>query len=612
MPQSQTQIQSPINGAAQGDYTPVDPRKDPIAFVFQNKEALGRMDPDKAVKFVDMLFRRVALPKYQKVNQQRPLDEDELERLRLQFAARMFGIPYEQETKLKDPKVEYGAGAKALATVEGAGAGVLGGIKTIADLSQLIDKHLGPLGKAAGYVHGAIGKAAGKGESRAWEDASRVAPSGASAGAAVGHQRPAAIATHGVGDLLPGMGKPAPLAAGLITGAGRGAAEGTTFEASRPGGDPASGAQWGGVLGAAFPMLGKMFGLGRKAISSTAPEAAKAVGSATAEGATAKAASYGDIADIAAKKKYGKAFKDLTSTEKVQMPEAMKEEIKAQQAVKQATKKAEVAAAKAGREAEETAKRAEKAKAASAKATQQAQRRSAVPATTPVQKQAVAAKAAEENPSIAKTLGSVEKRVAEGKSPTGTERRAGPLRDIKGPDPIRDARISELRNLAKTGTAEEKAYAESALKDMREHPFESGATLGEDIRKARAKEGSKPITKLSPEETGPKVRAKEGKPASPAQQAADRERIAAKRELSKSEEFGSALEKHAQELAGKHTAGSLGMMQIPELEDTMKEFPNGELFLKGFQKMRRQGKITDEIYAHEMIDWLKGQFEAQQ
>src|SRR6267142_1595729 len=397
MPQSQTQSQSPINGAAQGDYQAVDPRKDPIAFVFQNKEALGRMDPDKAVKFVDMLFRRVALPKYQKVNQQRPLDEEELEGLRLQFAARMFGIPYEQETKLKDPKVEYGAGAKALATVEGAGAGVLGGIKTIADLSQLIDKHLGPLGKAAGYVHGAIGKAAGKGESRAWEDASRVAPSGASAGAAVGHQIPAAIATHGVGELLPGMGKTAPLAARVITSAGRGAAEGTTFEASRPGGDPALGAQWGGVLGAAFPMLGKMFGLGRKAVSSTAPEAAKAVGSATAEGATAKAASsYGDIADIAAKKKFGKALKDLTSAEKIQMPEAMKEEIKAQQAVKQANAKAAKAAAKAGREAEETAKRAEKAKAASAKAASQAQRRAAVPATTPVQKQAVAAKAAEE------------------------------------------------------------------------------------------------------------------------------------------------------------------------------------------------------------------------
>ena len=515
MPQSQTSpSQSPINGAPQGDYQSVDPRKDPIAFVFQNKEALGRMDSDKAVKFVDMLFRRVALPKYQKVNQQRPLDEEELEGLRLQFAARMFGIPYEQETKLKDPKVEYGAGAKALATVEGAGAGVLGGIKTIADLSQLIDKHLGPLGKAAGYVHGAIGKAAGKGESRAWEDASRVAPSGASAGAAVGHQIPAAIATHGVGELLPGMGKTAPLAARVITSAGRGAAEGTTFEASRPGGDPASGAQWGGVLGAAFPMLGKMFGLGRKAVSSTAPEAAKAVGSATAEGATAKAA-------------------------------------------------------------------------------------------------AVAAKAAEENPSIGKTLGQVEKRVSEGKSPTGTERRAGPLSEIKGPDPIRDARISELRNLAKTGTAEEKAYAESALKDMREHPFESGATLGEDIRKARAKEGSKPITKLSPEETGPKIRAKEGKPASPAQQAADRERIAAKRELSKKEEFGSALEKHAQGLAGKYTPGSLNMMHIPELEEAMKDFPNGESFLRGFQKLRKQGRLSDELYFHEMKDWLEQQFGAQ-
>jgi len=660
MPQSQTQSQSPINGVPQGDYQAVDPRKDPIAFVFQNKEALGRMDPDKAVKFVDMLFRRVALPKYQKVNQQRPLDEEELEGLRLQFAARMFGIPYEQKTKLKDPEVKHGTLAKAGALAAGAGAGVIGGLRSIEELREKIQKSLGPIGKIAQYdpVNIAMKKAmtpAGKVEGRAFEEAKTVSPGGADVAAGIGHQIPAAIATAGVGSILPGAAKTAPLAGRVIAGGAKGALEGGTFEASRPGGDSASGAQWGGVLGAAFPMLGKMFGLGRKAVSSTAPEAAKAVGSATAEGATAKAASYGDIADIAAKKKFGKAFKDLTSPEKTQMPEAMKEEIKAQQAVKQANAKAAKAAAKAGREAEETAKRAEKAKTASAKAASQAAKRSeaglsskaqatldaeansrfgkeyksltsdekrqviqglkkvsVVGSTTPVQKQAVAAKAAEENPSIAKTLGSVEKRVSEGKSPTGTERRAGPLSDIKGPDPIRDARISELRNLAKTGTAEEKAYAESALKDMREHPFESGATLGEDIRKARAKEGSKPITKLSPEETGPKIRAKEGKPASPAQQAADRERIAAKRELSKKEEFGSALEKHAQELAGKHTSGSLGMMQIPELEETMKEFPNGDLFLKGFQKMRKQGKITDEIYAHEMIDWLKGQFEAQQ
>jgi hypothetical protein len=551
------------------------------------------------------------LPKYQKANRQKPLDEEELDRLRVQFQQRMLNIPGDKETVLKDSKEEYGIGAKALATTEGAGAGVLGGVKTMAELCSKIQKYLGTIGKPAKYVSDQVAKYASKQEGKAYEDASLVSPKGASRGAAIGHQIPAAIATAGVGGALPTAAKGAGLATKVAIGAGRGIAEGATFEASRPGGDPKSGVIWGGMLGAAFPLLGKMFGLGRKSVSAGAPEAAKAVGTATAEGTTAKAASsMGDIADIAAKKKFGKSFKDLTSAEKAQMPAAMKEEIKAQQAVKQATAKAEKAGAKAAKEAEGAAQRAEKAKAASAKATQQAQKRAAVPATTPVQKEAVATKAAEENPSIGKVLGSVEKRVVEGKSPTGVERRG--LKDIKGPDPIREARIKELEGLAKTGTTEEKAYAESALKDMKEHPFESGDTLGEDIRKARAKQGSTPITKVPEGQEGKKVRAEGGKPASPAQQASDRERIAKKRELAKKEEFGSALEKHAQELAGKHTAGSVGIMHIPELEDAMKEFPNGELFLKGFQKLRKAGRITDELYMHEMKDWLLTQFEGHQ
>src|SRR6266403_5322410 len=106
MPQSQTATTRQTNG--NGDYTAVDPQKDPLSFVYQNRDALSRMDPDKAVKFADMMFRRYALPKYQKMNQQRPLDEEEVERLRLQFATRMFDIPYDPKTELKDPEVKRG------------------------------------------------------------------------------------------------------------------------------------------------------------------------------------------------------------------------------------------------------------------------------------------------------------------------------------------------------------------------------------------------------------------------------------------------------------------------------------------------------------------------
>jgi hypothetical protein len=546
-----------------GDYTAIDPRKDPVAFVYQNKEALGRMDPEKAVRFVDMVFRRYALPKYQKINQQRPLDEEEVERLRLQFAARMFDIPYEQETKLKDPKVEYGTAAKAAATVEGAGAGVLGGIKTIAELSQKLDKHLGPIGDVMSYAHGAIGKAAGKGESRAWEDASRVAPSGASAGAAVGHQIPAAIATHGVESVLPAVAKTAPLAARVISGAGRGAAGGATFEASRPGGDPASGAQWGGILGGAFPVLEKLFGLGRiaKAVAPTVAEAVEREGAPAAKAAPTEAKSLGDVAEAAAKSKFGKSFKDLTPAEKTQMPSVMKEEIARQRAQQAATKKAEQAAAKAGREADEVAKRAEKAKVASEKAAKQAAKRSETGAATPVQKQAVAAQAAAENPSIAKTIGGVQEE-------------------------------SELERARRGATTKEIPKTAEELKGEAERRLEKEA-----------------VQKVPEGVGGKKTRAGGGRPASPAQQAADRERIAAKRELAKGEEFGSALEKHAQSLAGRHTEGSIGLMHIPELEEAMKEFPNGELFLKGFQKLRKAGRITDEIYLHEMKEWLLTQFE---
>ena len=612
MPQNQTTNQSPTNGAPPGDYTAIDPKKDPIAFVMQNQEALSRMPPDKAVRFVDMMFRRFALPKYVKMNQQKPLDEEELEDLRLQFAARMFGLPFEK-TNLKGPKVEYGTAAKVGATAAAAGAGVIGGLRTIEELRENIMKHLGPIGKAMQYdpVNMLLKKGmtpAGKVEGRAYEEAKAVTPRGADVGAAIGHQIPASIAAEGAGGLIPKLLPGAPTALKVAAGGARGAVEGGAFEASRPGGDPESGMKWGGVLGAAFPLLGRMFGLGRKA-----PEVAKVVeGSTTSAAGTtteATAKSMGDVAETAAKKKFGKSFKDLTPAEKTQMPAAMKEEIKAQQAVKQANKKAEVAAAKAGREADETAKRAEKAAKATEKANQQAAKRSVSGASTPVAKQAVAAQAAAENPSIAKTVAPIEKRVAEGASPTGVERRkiTTPL-DVptEGEKLAKEIRASS----AKTTTVTEGEALQHIMKDASKYEaFKKLDSKDQGKMLVEAKNELEKITKVPEGTEGKKVRAKGGQPASPAQQAADRERIAAKREQAKGEEFGKALEKHAQEMAGRHTAGSVGMMHIPELEDAIKEFEGGKMVLSGLQKLRKAGRITDEIYLHEMKEWMMQQFE---
>lgn len=602
------------------NYTAIDPRKDPIGFVYQNKDALGRMDPDKAVKFVDMMFRRYAMPKYQQVNQQRPLDEDELGRLRLQFAARMFGIPYEQETKLKDPEVKRGVLEKAGAALEAGGAGVIGGLRTIEELREKLQK-IPYAGKALQYDPVNIGlkklmTPAGKAEGKAFESAQTISPRIADISAGLGHQIPATVATHGVESALPAAGKAASLGVKALSGGARGAAGGATFEASRPGGDPGSGAVWGGVLGAAFPILGRMFGLGRTA-KAAAPEVAKAAGVSGEVGASAAKATpktLGDVAEATAKSKFGKSFKDLTPAEKAQMPQVMKEEITRQRAQQMATKKAEVAAAKAGRETEEAAKRAEKAKIASEKAAKQAERRAAVPATSPAQKQAVAAKAAEENPTIAKVVAPVEKRVAEGVSPTGAERRKTLMKGVttvydqptEGEKLAKDIRASS----APTTTITEGEALQHIMKDPQKYElYKAADTKAQGKMLVDAKNEMSKITKVAEGVEGKKIRAKEGKSASPAQQAADRERIAKKRELSKGEEFGKALEKHAQEMAGRHTAGSIGMMHIPELEETMKEFPNGELFLKGFQKLRKAGRITDELYVEEMKNWMLTQFE---
>src|SRR6266576_4478475 len=316
----------------------VDPRQNPLAFFYQHRSRLRGMNEEDAVKFVDRIFKRFALPKYEKINPQ-GLDQTKIDELRLQFAARMFNIPYqpvEMEGKAPDLPLEARAkefgkktGKELEATAKGGVAGYIGGVKTIPELEAKLAKYLGAtkmaskLESAAGSLGKAEGKLYGKSKSLSPD---RPIPE---ISAAAGHAIPATALSTAVGAGLPNLGG---TAGEIVSGAGRGAAEGSTFEATRPGGDPKSGAIWGGLLGAAFPFLKATFGLGRKAFTSKAAEAVKEVGGPSAAEAVPKATapkeapskSLGDVADKAAKDKFGKAFKDLTSAEKAQMPSIMK------------------------------------------------------------------------------------------------------------------------------------------------------------------------------------------------------------------------------------------------------------------------------------------------
>jgi len=576
-PQTQQDVQNP-------NYTPIDPQKNPIGFVYANRDALARMPEDKQLKFIDMLFRRFALPKYQAVNKQRPLDEDEIKGLRLQFAARMLGIPVDQTTTLKNPEVKYGMLEKGAAALEAGGAGVIGGLKTVDELRDKLEKHVPLVG---GWMHqqnlmreGKLGEY----EGRAYSDAQQISPGIASVSAAIGHQIPAMAATEGVSQFPRLAGEGASIGLRALEGAGRGAAEGAVYGATAPGQSAKQNATWGAVLGAAFPLLGKVFGLGK-----ATTKAAEAVGVGEKAAPAAEAAppkSLKDIANLAAKNKFGKSFDELTPAEKAQMPSMMKEEIKKQQAVAGAKKKAEAAAAKAGREEEETAKRAAKAKAATEKAAQQAAKRR----TTPMAAQATAAQAAQENPQAV---------VIE---PKLTEQESRALKPFLAEHKV------EMESLQKTiddpATAPEaKKAAENRMREILQgkRKTDIGPPAGTAERRG--------VTKVPEGEAGKKVRAKGGQPASPAQQAADRERIAKKREEAKTEEFGAALEKHAQQLAGKYTATTqVGVQHIPELEDAVKEIQGGEIVLNGLKKMRRMKKISDEIYADSLKEWLLNQF----
>src|SRR6266576_3853605 len=279
----------------------VDPRQNPLAFFYQHRSRLRGMNEEDAVKFVDRIFKRFALPKYEKINPQ-GLDQTKIDELRLQLGARMFNIPYQPvEMEGKAPDLPLEARAKYLGATK---------------MASKLESAAGSLGKAEGKLYG---KSKSLSPDRPIPEIS----------AAAGHAIPATALSTAVGAGLPNLGG---TAGEIVSGAGRGAAEGSTFEATRPGGDPKSGAIWGGLLGAAFPFLKATFGLGRKAFTSKAAEAVKEVGGPSAAEAVPKATapkeapskSLGDVADKAAKDKFGKAFKDLTSAEKAQMPSIMK------------------------------------------------------------------------------------------------------------------------------------------------------------------------------------------------------------------------------------------------------------------------------------------------
>src|SRR2546430_7210412 len=58
----------------------VDPSQNPLAFFYQHRSRLRGMNEEDAVKFVDRIFKRFALPKYEKINpqglDQTKIDED--------------------------------------------------------------------------------------------------------------------------------------------------------------------------------------------------------------------------------------------------------------------------------------------------------------------------------------------------------------------------------------------------------------------------------------------------------------------------------------------------------------------------------------------------------
>lgn len=508
----------------------IDPKTNPVGFIYQNRKALTNMPEEKALRLIDVTFRRHMLPKYQQINKQ-GLSPQEVEGLRLSFFARMLdiGSPEQRQVSVKGTEKEPGFVKKSLAGVVGAGAGVLGGIRSFSDLVAKLDKT--DLSKDP--IHKAISSAEGK----AYEEAQALDPTSASRGAAVGHQIPAAIMAEGAGGLVGKLAPGAPAALRVGAGGARGAAEGATFESARPGGDPKSGAMWGGMLGAAFPALGKLFNLGRGTAAPTR-EAVSTVGSSAGTATSTVPGSSQELPDMVAKKVFGKSFKDLNPAERSAMPGHLKTEIGALRTAKQEGKKASREAMKAASEADKAAQRGEKAKAASEKAGKQAESR----------------------------------------------------------------KVGEPLNVpAKSGSEQVLVPKATAQAAVAQNPQASkvAATFTPEVKPEPT------VTKVPEGQRGVQ------KAGSPAKQAADRERIAKKREEATREQINTSLEQHARELAGKHSPASLNLMHLPEMEEAIQELPGGKEVLNGARLARKNYKLSDDLYMETLKEWMLDQFSQQ-
>lgn len=569
----QTQATTPTKES--DNYTAIDPQKQPLEFIIQNKDAILRMPEKQQMRFIDMAFRRYALPRYQRVNKQFPLDEEEISKLRTQFAARMLGLEGEP-TNLKEPgKKDASLTGKAVATIEGAGSGVLGGIRTIADLNTAINKHLGPVGMPSAYLSGKASEFVSKKEDKAYQDAKAIDERAANRGAAVGHQIPAAIAAEGAGSAVTGaLGTPTTTLGKVASGAVKGGAEGATFGAATPGGDVKGTAAWGAVLGGAFPLLGAIFGRASK-------------GASTVEKGAAQAEKVESPSKAAPK-----TMEDI---------KAEIQGLKEKKVAEREARKAELKAKKEGKSAAQTATTAEKAKEAEATAAKQASQRAT---SGGVANQATASQAVTENQQI--KIGIPQK---------GGINVAGTEKAIKGHTPPELAQALRTENFdlkarLKPGMPEaDRKVIEDRIKENEKHIAE--------YDKQDAMSPSPVVVKVPEGQLGKKVRAKEGQPASPAQQAADRERMAKRRAEGKAPVAGrevtgggvaEKIAAHVDQQRARFSVPDIGIQQIPEIEDAVKELEGGDMILKEMQKYRKAGKISDEEYTQQLKEWLLTQF----
>jgi hypothetical protein len=458
--------------------TAADPTTSPIAFAYENREALYNMaqeHPKEADAFMDMLFEKHLLPKYKEVNPQ-GLSMEEEEGLKHAFFARLFDMPGQRQVKIKDPKeYEPGLGARALGTVEGGVAGTLGGVRKFSEFVAKYDK--------SDLTKDPIHKGISKIENYIYQDALARAPAHAKLGAALGHEVPALAAGGMAEKAVPALeaGAKAPTVMKMAQAGARGALGGGAYGAVKGEGNAQRDAMWGGLISASFPLVAKMLGpkiakfvgIGDAPPQPAAPRPPQGVPGAVPTGgalppmptpgvptpgapppmptpgvppaAAAKPArrTMSSVADEVAQELFpGKSFKDLTPDERSQVPKRMAQKEMERKAAAKAAKDAESKAKKdvvtQAQKLVQEQKEAEAKKAAETQAAAKVPTPTPTPTPTPAPTtptpaakpkgeasvESTIAKAAEENPATAKIM----QAAAEAKSGktaeyTGPERR---------------------------------------------------------------------------------------------------------------------------------------------------------------------------------------------